>query len=366
MIIYDKNGNILYQCTDPSEIKAICESIANNLSQNYYTSSQVMSLIASSRAVYQVATLPANPSRNTIYYVGSTAPYNVKLIDSNGTVVDLGSSSVDLTDYIKYSDITTTINNNSTNLQVPGAKAVYDGFAPRSSTFICGTYQQLFRNVNDAVFDFDTTGDEIRQVGRKQFCVSNVVNPITNGSVFGFCETEILVNNHTGIGPKIYIYQTVKAMQDNTMIFKRKGMLTGPFDCTKIYENRASISWGNWCPIDYPSFEIARNTTNTTSGVICAIITGGTLKIELEALKLASAPGGNSVIIATIPTGLNTALKSWPGYSTYYRGSAFNINATTPHFGLIQVYKNDGKIYVFGNFVANENIWGSITAELGY
>lgn len=365
MKIY-KDGALYFESTDSATLESMIESISNSLYNNHYTKSETMSLIASSRAVVQVATMPSSPARNTLYYVGSSSPYNVKLVDSNGTIVDLGSSEVDLTDYVKKTDIATSFSASSTNDKVAGALAAYNSFPPKDSLYICGTYQQLFRSVNDAVFNFDTSGDEIRQIGRKQYCVSNVINPVTGGQVFGFCETEILVNNHNGTGPKVYIYQTVKIMSDDLMIFKRRGTLPGPFDVTTIYENRASINWQAWIPTEYPGFEVARNTTNTTSGVICALITGGILKIELEGIKLATAPGGNMVVIGTLPAGLISALKKWPGSATYFRGSAFNVNSTTSHSGLIQIYKVSGQIHVFGDFVANENIWGSIVAPLGY
>ena len=106
MVIY-KSGVKIYECTDPVELKALIESISNDLSLNYYVKSEVMNLIASARSVVQVATMPATPTRSTLYYVGTTSPYAVKLVDSNGTVVDMGSSEVDLSGYLQQSVLIT-------------------------------------------------------------------------------------------------------------------------------------------------------------------------------------------------------------------------------------------------------------------
>lgn len=129
MKIY-KGSTLFYEATDVATVEAMVDSLTNDLNQNHYTKAEVMNLIASSRSVVQVATLPANPQRNTIYYVGSTSPYHVYLYDSNGTQVDMGSSEVDLTNYVAKTDITTSISSASTNGEVAGAKAVYDYTTP--------------------------------------------------------------------------------------------------------------------------------------------------------------------------------------------------------------------------------------------
>ena len=271
----------------------------------------------------------------------------------------------------------TKLDKNATDDHIPTSKAVVDytndNFASINTLFAknIGGYHG---DIDGAVFDF---GNEAISWGRakdtRTYTQMALIDPIDNSNLYGYVETTQTV---------VFTYQTM-IEQTFTTFFRQngEGMANGilkRFKRTGYYNsnndsvlanpktNYQLINWLPWYPVEYPAFQIARNTTNTTSGVICAIITGGVLKIELEAIKLASAPGGNSVIIATLPTGLNTALKSWPGGATYYRGFAFNVNGTTSHSGLIQAYKNDGKIYIFGNFVANENIWGSITATLGY
>lgn len=160
MKIY-KDGVLWYECISQEELLAIQQTIANNLQNNYYTNVETMNLIASSRAVYQVATMPSEPTINTIYYVGSTSPYNVKLVDSNGTVVDLGSSEVDLTGYLKASDIDTNITENSTNNKVASSLSVfrYSAQAPQGLISLTGclTLADVFKRITQLVTESTTT-----------------------------------------------------------------------------------------------------------------------------------------------------------------------------------------------------------------
>ena len=51
-------------------------------------------MLASLRTIRYAATKPATPTRNTLYYVGTAAPYDMWLYDSYGTEIYLGTSSV--------------------------------------------------------------------------------------------------------------------------------------------------------------------------------------------------------------------------------------------------------------------------------
>ena len=98
MKIY-KDGNLWFEATSPNELLSMCQTIANSLRNNYFTNVEIMNLIASARSVYQVETMPSEPTINTVYYVGTQAPYDVKLVDSNGTVVNLGDSDADFSNF---------------------------------------------------------------------------------------------------------------------------------------------------------------------------------------------------------------------------------------------------------------------------
>ena len=98
MKIY-KDGELYVEITSPDELLGMYQTIANNLRNNYFSNVEVMKLIASARSIYQVATMPSEPTINTVYYVGTEAPYDVKLVDSNGTVVPLGNSDADFSNF---------------------------------------------------------------------------------------------------------------------------------------------------------------------------------------------------------------------------------------------------------------------------
>lgn len=98
MKIY-KDGILWFEAISPNELLSICQTITNNLRNNYFSNVETMNLIASARSVYQVETMPSEPTINTVYYVGTQAPYDVKLVDSNGTVVNLGDSDADFSNF---------------------------------------------------------------------------------------------------------------------------------------------------------------------------------------------------------------------------------------------------------------------------
>lgn len=98
MKIY-KDGNLWFEATSPNELLSMCQTIANSLRNNYFTNVETMNLIASARSVYQVETMPSEPTINTVYYVGTQAPYDVKLVDSNGNIVNLGDGDADFSNF---------------------------------------------------------------------------------------------------------------------------------------------------------------------------------------------------------------------------------------------------------------------------
>ena len=98
MKIY-KDGNLWFEATSPNELLSMCQTITNNLKNNYFSNVETMNLIASARSVYQVETMPSEPTINTVYYVGTEAPYDVKLVDSNGNIVNLGDSDADFSNF---------------------------------------------------------------------------------------------------------------------------------------------------------------------------------------------------------------------------------------------------------------------------
>ena len=107
---------------------------SNRLTADTYTREAIDNMLASLRTIKYAATKPATPTRNTLYYVGSTSPYHMWLYDSYGTEIDLGTS--DITFYtagpgitinssnVISADIVGTINEGETSVKAPTAAAV--------------------------------------------------------------------------------------------------------------------------------------------------------------------------------------------------------------------------------------------------
>lgn len=69
-----------------------------------YTKDEVDELVAAGRAVKVVNTMPINPEKNTLYYVGVAPAYDVYLVDKDGNISSLGNSDVNFADYQRKND----------------------------------------------------------------------------------------------------------------------------------------------------------------------------------------------------------------------------------------------------------------------
>lgn len=470
MIIY-KDGIKIYECSDPAEIKALVESIANDLSLNYYIKSEVMNLIASARSVVQVATMPQNPTRSTLYYVGSSSPYEVKLVDSNGTVVDMGSSEVDLSGYLQKSAVVNILDATVTNEQVVGAKATYentaqsrwalvnlsscatlidvikkivkldsgsslnfrnysvsawvtafptelkvpnlddygtlqflgcyrnnagtenvlgelrfrpssssiwyrttpsavnwkpiqnDAFAPMDTAFVSGG-NGSFINPDNAIFNFSTTGTQLRQSGKKDFLVV-FSNPIGSADLYAVCTTEIFVNNYSSNGNAI-IWQSAKVTSSayKGAVLKRRGDISGLIDATAI--TSATISWQTWFPVEYPRVNVSIDSTYyDNAGTVGYAVTGGILILDFDGVSLKSITGSSALNIGTLGATVGGVIKKTGSSSAgYIHGtlSTYENNGSSMHWRV----DPDGKIYVYPMGVASVKVSGSMAIPLGY
>ena len=82
----------------------------NNLKNNYYTKTQINTLHSDMKkaAMTVVSTKPTTGEEGIIYLVGSAAPYHMwiwETISSKGTWIDLGTSTIDLSGYAKKTDL---------------------------------------------------------------------------------------------------------------------------------------------------------------------------------------------------------------------------------------------------------------------
>ena len=82
----------------------------NNLSENYYTKTQINTLHADMKkaAMTVVSTKPNTGEEGIIYLVGSAAPYHMwiwETLSGTGKWIDLGTSTIDLSGYAKKTDL---------------------------------------------------------------------------------------------------------------------------------------------------------------------------------------------------------------------------------------------------------------------
>jgi len=93
----------------------------------FYTKSQVDNLVAGISSTYIVASLPQSPANNTYYLVGNDNDgYILYYYDTQGNRAEVGSYTLDLNDYLKYTNIDgQTITWDATNKQI-SSKAIID------------------------------------------------------------------------------------------------------------------------------------------------------------------------------------------------------------------------------------------------
>lgn len=107
---------------------------SNRLYANTYTAEQIDNMLASLRTIKYAATKPATGVRNTLYYVGSSAPYEMYLYDSYGAEIYLGTSDVRTysagegininSSNVISADLDTLIQQGSTSTKAPTSAAV--------------------------------------------------------------------------------------------------------------------------------------------------------------------------------------------------------------------------------------------------
>lgn len=107
---------------------------SNRLYANTYTAEQIDNMLASLRTIKYAATKPATSVRNTLYYIGTSAPYEMYLYDSYGAEIYLGTSDVRTysagegininSSNVISADLDTLIQQGSTSTKAPTSAAV--------------------------------------------------------------------------------------------------------------------------------------------------------------------------------------------------------------------------------------------------
>ena len=448
---------------------------------NLYSINEIDNMMASLRAIKVVATKPATADiiPNTLYYVGTSAPYHVYLYDSNKTEADLGTSTIDMSAYQKIEDRVDTLNytagdktypttsavftetpqvraghlllNSATTMDelleqlfkdgttrystnttkkmsgyiqfgtaianmlpaIAGASASFnngfveaeminannsifatirlrcvystvmvqnirgnggawtgwqvvngDAFAPLDSVYVSGDISS-FVNPDNAIFNFDKTGIELRHRGQQDFFVQ-FTDPISNTTFYGSCRTEIVVNNHTQSSSNTLIEQVAKQVNPSSssgsrIVLRRIGTISGVVDATKI--TSATISWKDWIPVEYPLVVIPTTSLNTsvvTYGNISYKITGGVLVINFNYLKFATASQSGQVITTNsnfswIPVTVNCQ-------SVIHGWKTTNI----PTSGFVTMSNQYKNITVYDVQADNKEYYGQLVLQLGY
>lgn len=337
-------------------------------SLNIYSKEEVRNLIAAGRSIIVTETKPDSPTPNTLYYVETSTQsvYHVYLYDSNTQEADLGLSTIDLSDYYtktqadnKFEILTnkvSSVDSSSTNDQYPSAKAVYDGFAPLNSTDIKGGISN-FVNPDTAIFNFDTTGVELRQRGEKQFFVQ-FKNPIDNTNYYAVCKTEIIINNYNSSAAQTVIWQTTTQVNPTTAgaskNFKRCGIISGGVDATQI--TSATITWKDWYPTEYPATDIPL-INSWTADTAQISITGGNAIFSFRQLKLASGTQGR---IAQIGYGFPMKNRTVRAYS-----SMETLTSAQSALAEVGIEATSIAINLYG-WTAGRAYYGQVVAPLGY
>jgi len=213
---------------------------------------------------------------------------------SNAAVTAKTNTNIAGVSYDSYGHITgkgteysvqTSMSSSPTDSQFLTAKAVYDNCAPIGSVYAFGDMSS-FVDPNNAIFNFNKTGTELRQRGQRDFFVK-FIDPISDTTFYGSCRTKITVNNHTNRDSNTVIEQTAKQINPSSfgskIVFKRIGIITGVVNATKI--TSATISWNRWIPIDYPQTYLSsllNKTDFNDGGYIGLTITGGVALFDLD------------------------------------------------------------------------------------
>lgn len=353
--IYFNNQKVLSAITSYNELsnasKPTIESVileGNRTARelNLMTRNEITQIIAQSRIPAVLPNYPATPVTGVVYYIGTSAPYNVCLYAVNDVGglerVDLGTTNIDISskqDKVDNSLLTTSknivgaINENKTNIDLKQNKvddslittnknivsaineietdinAIPNTYAPlqiqrstRSATLDGG----ISRDANTCIWNMKNTGlgNNVRVTEEKIFANAYLVDPIGGKWMWGTLKVLQICSTTQNVG--LVIYQTLIASYFNDavvsapVIFKRMGFASDCTDSSQI--ESATITWNAWIPIEYPvGISLPLNSTSVSNQGLTAWggnanITGGMLKITYNGLMITQNPVNNLAI----------------------------------------------------------------------
>lgn len=147
--------------------------------------------ISGSARIIVVATMPATPEENTLYYVGTSSPYSIKL-QSAGVLYDMGTTEIDLTGYYTKTEIDTLLS----------AKANSNNVYTKSESDT--KYQE---KITDSIITTVSDSDYISDVDanaktNKRLTFSNLFNWIINKLTTAITSTS--TNNQIPTAKSVY------------------------------------------------------------------------------------------------------------------------------------------------------------------
>ena len=263
----------------------------------------------------------------------------------------------------------TKLDKNATDDHIPTSKAVVDytsdNFAPRNSVFDYGTTDWALE-AGDAVFNMKSLPNGV-EVQQRIYRNVVITDPVVGGNCWGRCEVvERNVRNST-----VSITQTLIATSNviinnqvvvQNKVFKRNGLHYGSGDT--VYDNRNSITWFNWYPVEYPSIEITFNQEVVGSNSRADLaISGGIATIRFNNLNFKSSMGttatqfDNDTRLSVLRTNKYQLASSAGSY-------VWNTLVSTDPTKTILVCSNPN-LFAWGA-TAGVGYYGLITIPLGY
>jgi len=118
---------------------------------NVWSASKVKSItdaLSSVASIKVVASLPATPDNNTMYYVGTTSPYHIYL-RANNITYDMGTTQVDLSEYEKLTNKVTSWQSTPDNTHYPSEKLVKDSINAKASAVALSSHTGNTGNPHD-------------------------------------------------------------------------------------------------------------------------------------------------------------------------------------------------------------------------
>ena len=324
---------------------------------------------------------------NSKTVVGAINELNADKVDISSVVDSLTSTATNaplsanqgkvLNDKVELRELlsnkTTTIDNSSTDTEYPSAKAVYDGFAPISTS----KYVSTFKSPNDCIVPFDF--HRILNMANERatiegLFVSQMTDPVDSSSnLFGDLKVrqQCYGGSTAGSATNICIEQTfetyLRGNPTQRKVFFRRGYLansSNDIDINNVGAIKNSLTWMSWYPLEYPNIALTLDDTVIGANSKADLaVSGGIATIRFNNLNFKSNTGSSALRFDN-DTKLNV-LRMNKYQTTSTAGSyVWNTLISTDPTKTILTCSNPN-LFVWGA-TANVGYYGLIIIPLGY